>query len=522
MARTLQRAAQLGLLAKDLAGVRWRKGKPGQAAARQRLVRRLGLMHGLPQKIGQLLAFSELDASDPAFTRLTEDAPAMPAVEAFAEIGRQLGRPIEDCFLAIDEQGISASIGQVHRAVTLDGRDVAVKLQYPDIADAVECDLKALGWLTAPVGDLRRDFDMTAYRREIGAMLQSELDYRGEAERLQRFAHWTSADTWSGLMLPQPVPALSGPRLLTTTWMSGERLNAARQWSAPERTTVATLILHFFLHGTFRWRCLHADPHPGNYRFLRTDDGDVKLGVLDFGCVKSIAPGFAAGLQGLITDAQQGIATHQRVWERFLEMGFNLKKLEPMRDALAPVARVLTEPFVTKERVSATDWKPGARIAELLGSHRMAFRLAGPPEMIFFLRAFQGVLHYLKALAVPVHWREEFAAAIDSPEGPARKSDAAYSAAASRPVLAESVRPVKSDALHIQVTEANQTRVALTFGAAATDYLPDLVPIELRERLQQRAIDLKAIAEDARRRDYPPGELFTLVDGAKTVRVWLA
>jgi len=81
---------------------------------------------------------------------------------------------------------------------------------------------------------------------------------------------------------------------------------------------------------------------------------------------------------------------------------------------------------------------------------------------------------------------------------------------------------MQSDTLHIQVNEGGQSRVALTFGAGATDNLPDLVPLELRDKLRQRSIDLSAIAADARRRDYAPGELFALEDGGKTVRVWLA
>jgi len=510
MGTHLNRACQLGLLAKDLAKVRCRQRGPQRDLALRQLVDRLGLMHGLPQKIGQLLSFSELDESDPAFTRLTENSPTLLAADACAEIEQQLERPIEDCFAWIDPTGISASIGQVHRAGLHDGREVAVKIQYPGLAEQTRCDLRALGWLTAPVGHLGRAYDLAAYRREIGEMLAAELDYPREAAQLRQFAEWTQ--TWPGLVLPEVVGEFSGPRLLTTTWLSGERLASARGWTLSERTEAAALILRFFLTSIFQWGCLHADPHPGNYRFRR-GDGTVQMGVLDFGCVKQLHPAFVAGLRGLLAEAGQGTATPESVWQHFMGMGFNAALLAPLRANLWPVAQILYEPFLASAPYLVTGWNPGARIAALLGPQRMAFRLAGPPAMIYFLRTFQGVLHYLKAFAAPVNWHTTLAACGKQQARP--KSKPSQDICFQSPTM-------QSDTLHIQVNEGGQSRVALTFGAGATDNLPDLVPLELRDKLRQRSIDLSAIAADARRRDYAPGELFALEDGGKTVRVWLA
>jgi hypothetical protein len=523
MSHSFQRAGQLGLLARDLASIRCRTDGPKRDEIVRRTVDRLGLMHGLPQKIGQLLAFSELKDGDPAFACLTESEVTLCADETFAEIEAQLGRTLNDVFAWMDRKGISASIGQVHRATLHDGREVAVKIQHRDIAAHVDWDLRALGWLSAPVGDLRKDFDLAAYRREIGMMLRAELDYTAEAGHLRQFGQWARrCPDWC---LPQLIEELSGPAILTSTWVAGDRLSEACRWSAGERGELATLVLRFFLHGTFQWHCLHADPHPGNYRFIRRD-GRVRLGILDFGCVKHLGSRFVAGLRELIADGQSGRWTEATVWSRFLQLGFDSTRLKPVGSSLFEVARVLVEPFVSTKSVEIKDWNPGSRIAAILGPHRMAFRLAGPPDMIFFLRAFQGVLHHLKALDAPVSWRDEFLAATDAE--PVSNSAATPSAPSNPPGHpcegpSQSLsRSMKSNALHIQVTESSQTKVALTFDAGATDYLADLVPGELRERLQQRRINLKTIADDARQRDYAPGDLFTLVDGNRTVRVWLA
>ena len=243
MNATLKRTAQLGLLARDLAAVRGRSAGPKRDEARRRLVDRLGLLHGLPQKIGQLLAFSEIEASDPAFTKLTENEPSLSGADASAEVVRQLEGPLETFFSAFSPRGIAASVGQVHRATLIDGREVAVKIQHPGIATTIEYDLRALGWLTAPVGDIRRGFDLKAYRAEIGESLRREVDYRSEASSLNQFTE-LARTLFSPIALPAVVPELSNEKLLVTTWLEGETLAQARLWPQRDRAArfVASLV----------------------------------------------------------------------------------------------------------------------------------------------------------------------------------------------------------------------------------------------------------------------------------------
>lgn len=473
-------------------------------------------MHGLPQKIGQLLAFSELENSSPLFTRLTEDAPTLSFSRFKAALSDALGRPWRDCFSEIDSNGISASIGQVHRARTADGCDVAIKLQYPGIAEMIDADLRALGWLIAPVGDLKRGFDVDAYRSEIGTMLRAEVDYVAEARTLERFGTWTRG--LENLSVPGVVNRCSGATVLTTSWIDGERLAEAVQWSEQERTAAASAVLGFFLHGVFAWRCVHADPHPGNYRFTKSERG-VRVGVLDFGCAKDLEERFVCGMRGLLEDAagHEGTAAQldDVTFGHLVAMGFNAPMLEPMRQILGRVALLLAEPFRDRCAVDVTEWNVGARLKELLGPHRMSFRLAGPPSMIFFLRTFQGTLHYLRAFKVRVPWREVWDQAV-------ARTDGVSPVPAVRTAEDRDSGIMRANALHIQVREGEATRVAMTFDPGATDHLPALVPVELSERLRRRSIDLVQIAADARRRDYAPGDLFALEEDGRSVRVWLA
>ena len=176
----LKRLWRVGLLATDLAGCACGATGKGADDARRRLVERLGSLHGLPQKIGQLLALAGPDGPS-SFAPLTETRSALPLCAALDLLEASLGRPWTDCFRSIDAEGIAASLGQVHRAVLRDGRPAAVKIQYPDSAANVDADLGALDWLSLPFGGLRGGFDLAAYRREVGGMLRQELDYRREA-----------------------------------------------------------------------------------------------------------------------------------------------------------------------------------------------------------------------------------------------------------------------------------------------------------------------------------------------------
>ncbi len=177
----------MGLLSRDLAAARSRRGGRGAVDPRRRLAERLGTLHGLPHKIGQMLALTGPDDPSP-FAALTKSQSPLPLGAALELLETSLGRRWTDGFRSIDAEGVGASFGQVHRAVLRDGRRAAVKIQYSDSASNVDADLFALDWLMRPFGGMRRGFDQAAYRREIGAILRQELDYRREADALRRFA----------------------------------------------------------------------------------------------------------------------------------------------------------------------------------------------------------------------------------------------------------------------------------------------------------------------------------------------
>jgi predicted unusual protein kinase regulating ubiquinone biosynthesis (AarF/ABC1/UbiB family) len=514
MSNPLPRFLQMGLIARDLASLRLRSDATARQQVRERLVERLGLVHGLPQKIGQIMAFTDPGDEPAVFQSLTEKASSLDPEKALAillDALHPLGvHRLQDAFQDISLRSISASIGQVHCAVLQDGRKVAVKVQHPGIKEHVESDLKALGWLTGPIGSLRKGFDLGSYRREIGEMLAGELDFAREARNIKQFAARTQ--TWPGLRIPQVVDALSADEILTMTWIEGQRLDRAATWSQEDRDALGSTLLRLFLHGMIPWGFVHADPNPGNYRFLQID-GVPTVGLLDFGCVKAVPTPMRHGFALLARMAGDGSLAEEELFQCHLAMGFAEMQLAPLKGKLVEVNRVLFQPFADDRPFDLEQWHLGSRLTKILGEHRMAYRTAGPPDLVFALRAFHGVIHQLRALRARINWKETLentGEQLNQPPPP--RSRASHDAAHSK---------MKSDTLHIRVSEAGKTKVSLVFSAAATDNLADLVPLDLKPRLEARGICLRTLSEKARATDYAPAELFSMDEGDRNIRVWL-
>jgi predicted unusual protein kinase regulating ubiquinone biosynthesis (AarF/ABC1/UbiB family) len=465
-------------------------------------------MRGLPHKVGQVLSFSELENGGAAFTVLTEGGPALSLAEVESILARELGS--RTAFRHLAPHGISASIGQVHRATLDDGREVAVKVQLPGIAEALATDLRALGWLTAPIGGMRRGFSMAAFRGEIGSMLESELDYAREARAMQAFRSAVSAARLD-VEVPEPVGPLCTPRVLTMTWIEGAGFPEIRSWPAADRVQVGRTILELFLRGVLQWRLVHADPHPGNFRFRRRGDRPV-VGLVDFGCVKEVPAALAQGFAGLLGAAANQRWDSDEVWARWGAMGFDLGMIEPLRPRAHEIMRTLFEPFAAMEAFDLAAWQPGARLAEILGEHRMAFRMAAPPALVYLVRAFLGAVQYVRAIEVPVDWRSVLVPLLvgsDDLRGCAGSGDA------------EEVAPCHSSMLRIAIDENGVPKVRLAFGARAVDDLAQLIPEDVRPRLRERGIDLDQVVGRIRDGGYAPGLVFELEEGRKTHRVWL-
>ena len=250
----------------------------------QDVAQTLGAMKGVLMKIGQMASYLD-EGLSPAvrrtLSRLQDSVPPMSAELAAEMVLAELGLPPEQAFAQWDPEPIAAaSIGQVHRAITHDGRAVAVKVQYPGIAEAITADL-------ANVSLLRRMLRITAPAQDVDALLEElrdrvleEIDYRREATSQALFADYY--DGHPTIIVPKVLPELSTSRLITSELAVGARFAELEQWPQHERDQAAETIYRFVFRSLYELHAFNGDPHPGNYLF----HGDGRVTFLDFGLVK--------------------------------------------------------------------------------------------------------------------------------------------------------------------------------------------------------------------------------------------
>jgi predicted unusual protein kinase regulating ubiquinone biosynthesis (AarF/ABC1/UbiB family) len=275
-------------------------GSEGRRAAASRrqlksaesLVKVLGGMRGAAMKIGQTLSAVDLgmvpEEIRPQFQEilasLQHDAKPVPFKAIRKVIEEDLGERLDDAFGDVDPEPIaSASIGQVHRGTLHDGRAVAIKVQYPGIAEAVHADLQNLRLALKLLDVIAPGIDTRPIAQEIRERITQELDYELEASN-----HHAMARAYRGhpfIVVPDVVSSLCRERVLVSELVEGQRFAEVRSWPAEERNRLGEVLIRFYFNGPLRHRLLNGDPHPGNSLFL--DDGRVAF--VDFGFFKKLS-----------------------------------------------------------------------------------------------------------------------------------------------------------------------------------------------------------------------------------------
>lgn len=276
-----------------------RKGESGQeklderhAETAAKMVETLGQMKGAAMKIGQFASFIDIDFIPEEYretyqeqlAKLRNDAPAMPWEDVVGVLEEEYdGEPVESLFDSIEHEAFAAaSIGQVHRGRLIDGREVAVKIQYPGIAEALESDLKNAGMLVRMARAIAPGLDAREVTRELRERVLEELDYEYEAQNQRSFARAYRGHPF--IYVPDVITRLSRRRVLVTEFVQGVNFDQILEMDQEARDRFGEILFRGTFGSIYHLQHFNADPHPGNY--LLMEDGRVAF--IDFGMTKKL------------------------------------------------------------------------------------------------------------------------------------------------------------------------------------------------------------------------------------------
>jgi len=372
------------------------------------LLLRLGNLKGPLMKVGQILATIP-DAIPPeyaeAFQQLQSNAPPMGWPFVKRRMRSELGIDWESKFKNFGhEAAAAASLGQVHRATLLDGRDVACKLQYPDMLSAISADLSQLKLMFSVYETFDNSIITKNIHEELKDRLYEELDYLLEAKRTSLYAHLLKDE--AGVSVASVVPEFSTSRLLTSTWMTGEKIMSFKGAKVEDRNTIALNMFRAWYVPLYFYGIIHGDPHMGNYSVRK----DLGINLLDFGCVRVFPPEFVEGVINLyraLRDDDLELAVHA-----FETWGFKNLRKEQI-EILLIWARFLYEPLLDDKKRVIGQTNQGVYGRETARKvHEKLKEVGGginvPREFVFMDRAALGLGSVFIHLQAEVNWHRLF------------------------------------------------------------------------------------------------------------------
>ena len=397
----------VGGIAARFAGERYLGVRMDRERNAEDLKRALGGLKGPLMKVAQLMS-TVPDVLPPEYIaelgELQANAPPMGWLFVRRRMTAELGAGWEERFADFERKAAAAaSLGQVHRAVGLDGRALACKLQYPDMASAVEADLRQLRVVFAVYHRYDKAVDPREVQAEIAARLREEVDYERELRhmRLYRLMH---ADE-DGVHVPEPVTSLSTRRLLTMTWLDGRRLLEIAEEDIETRNAVAYNMFRAWYVPFYDYGIIHGDPHLGNYTVRA--DGSVNL--LDFGCIRVFLPAFVKG----VIDLYHAMARDDRALAVHAYESWGFADLSnEMIDTLNIWASFLYAPLLEdgpRPIEGSNSRVYGAQVAGKV--HRELRRLGGvrpPREFVLMDRAAIGLGSVFMHLRAEINWHRLF------------------------------------------------------------------------------------------------------------------
>lgn len=372
------------------------------------LTQALGNLKGPLMKVGQILSTIP-EALPPeyaqTFQQLQSNAPPMGWSFVKRRMKAELGNDWQDRFTSFDkEAAAAASLGQVHKAVTLDGRDIACKLQYPDMQSAIEADLKQLKMIFSIYERYDKAIKTSDVHAELAERLKEELDYTLEAKYTALYKHMLRNEP--NVHVPEIIGDISTSRLICSSWLEGNKILDYKDASQEDRNQIAMNMFRAWYVPFYHYGIIHGDPHLGNYS-VRPDD--LSINLLDFGCVRIFPPKFVGGVIDLYRALQEDDT--ERAVHAYETWGFEGLSTEQV-ETLNIWARFLYGPILddkVRPIGEVTNGVYGREIAEKV--HEQLRQVGGvkiPREFVFMDRAALGLGSVFLHLKAEINWHNVF------------------------------------------------------------------------------------------------------------------
>jgi predicted unusual protein kinase regulating ubiquinone biosynthesis (AarF/ABC1/UbiB family) len=372
----------------------------------RRLAARLAHLRGAAMKIGQLASLQSEDILPPEFARalavLRAQATPMPLQQLRGVLGREYGKGWERRFSAFGDEPIAAaSIGQVHRATTTDGRDVALKVQYPGVARSIASDVDNVAALLRLFNPLPLGLDVTGIALEAKRQLAQEADYLNEARFLERYAQLVADEP--ALLVPQVHWDLTTRRVMAMDFVEGEPLQLLQDAAQARRDAVGRLLERLLFRELFEFHVMQTDPNFANYLY-QPSTGRIVL--LDFGATQRFAAAFVANYARItrgVIDGDREVVAREAIRIGYAAADSPSERLQ----AVVDVIFLVCEPLRHRSRYDfgASDLPSRVRALGFDLAFRRGLLKPPPPETIFLHRKLVGSFLLLARIGARVDAR---------------------------------------------------------------------------------------------------------------------